>query len=95
MAIERNNARVIATEKILKALANRRRLAIIQFLNSRSRAPVGDIAEHIRLSFAATSRHLRVLAAADLIENEQVNTSVNYFLPKNRHYALETALRLI
>lgn len=94
MAAERNY-KIVASEKILKALANRRRLAIVQFLNGKHHASVGDIAEHIRLSFAATSRHLRTLAAADLIENEQVNTTVNYFLPRNRHPALDTALKMI
>lgn len=94
MATE-NNSRIIAGEKVLKALANRRRLAIVQFLHTKDHASVGDIAEHIRLSFAATSRHLRTLAAADLVENEQVNTTVNYFLPKNRHPALDNALKML
>jgi len=81
-------------ERILKALANRRRFSILQFLNTRKSASVGDIAERIHLSFAATSRHLRVLANADLVESEQVNTTVNYSLPKVRHAILDTALRV-
>jgi len=87
--------RLIEAERILKALANRRRLAIVRFLHGRDSASVGDISAHIRLSFAATSRHLRVLAAANLVENEQVNTTVNYFLPKDRHPALNTALKIL
>src|SRR3989338_5396984 len=75
-------------ERILKALANLRRFSILQFLNTRKSASVGDIAERIHLSFAATSRHLRVLANADLVESEQVNTTVNYSLPKVRHAIL-------
>ena len=89
------NNRIVASERILKALANRRRLAIVQFLNTKGPVSVGAIAEHIRLSYAATSRHLRVLAAADLVESEQANTTVNYSLPKSRHPALDTALKML
>ena len=87
--------RIVAIERVLKALANRRRLAIIQFLRTKGHVSVGDIAEHIRLSFAATSRHHKTLDAADLVEYTQVNTTVNYSLPKNKHPALDAVLKLI
>ena len=58
-------------ERILKALANRRRLAIIKLLKNRKEASVTEIAERIRLSFKATSKHLAVLTSADLLEKEQ------------------------
>ena len=87
--------RVVALERTLKALANRRRLAIVKFLYSKGPASVGSIAEHIRLSIAATSRHLRTLDAADLVEYTQVNTTIIYALPKNRHLALDTALKML
>ena len=86
-------SRIIDAERILKALANRRRLMIVHFLNTKGSASVGNIAEHVSLSFAATSRHLRVLAVASLVETEQINTTVNYSLPKSRHVALDTVLR--
>ena len=87
--------RIVETERVLKALGNRRRLAIILLLSAKGSVSVGDMAEHIRLSFAATSRHLRVLANAELVESEQVNTTVNYSLPKNRQALLDTALRAL
>jgi DNA-binding transcriptional ArsR family regulator len=80
-------------ERILKALANRRRLAVLHFLNAKGPTSVGDIAEHIKLSFAATSRHLRTLANADLVETEQRSTVVFYSLPKRRPVLLATVLR--
>ncbi len=70
-------------EKVLKALANRRRLEIIKYLKQKKEANVGDIAEHIKLSFKSTSRHLAVLAGADLIEKEQRNVSVFYSLARD------------
>lgn len=59
-----------ALERILKALANKRRLAIIQYLGQEKEATVGDIAEHIKLSFKATSKHLGILANVDIVEKE-------------------------
>lgn len=67
-------------EKILKALANKRRLEIIKYIKERKEANVGDIAEHIKLSFKSTSRHLSVLLGADILEKEQRNLSVFYSL---------------
>lgn len=68
-------------EKPLKALANRRRLAILRFLK-RSKGEMGesvaDIAAAIRLSFKATSRHLAILSAADIVEREQRRLYVFY-----------------
>ena len=58
-------------EKILKALANRRRLAIVAYLKKSGEAPVWEIADAIHLSFKATSKHLGILAAADIVEREQ------------------------
>lgn len=67
-------------EKILKALANKRRLEIIKYLKEKKEANVGDIAEHIKLSFKSTSRHLSILLGADILEKEQRNVSVFYSL---------------
>lgn len=65
-------------EKILKALANRRRLAILNYLKSRRQASVGEIAGAIKLSFRATSKHLIILSAADILDKEQQNLQVFY-----------------
>lgn len=58
-------------ERPLKALANRRRLAILKYLKKNKEASVVEIAGAIRLSFKATSKHLAVLAGADIVEREQ------------------------
>ncbi|OGJ02336.1 hypothetical protein A3I95_01430 [Candidatus Nomurabacteria bacterium RIFCSPLOWO2_02_FULL_44_12] len=67
-------------EKVLKALANKRRLTIVKFLKEKKEANVGEVAEHIKLSFKATSRHLAVLFGADLVEKEQRSLSCYYSL---------------
>lgn len=58
-------------EKILKALANRRRLSILKYLKRNKEASVGELARSIRLSVKATSKHLRILLMADIIERNQ------------------------
>jgi DNA-binding transcriptional ArsR family regulator len=67
-------------ERELKALANKRRLAIIKFLRQNKEATVGDIAEAIKLSFKSTSKHLAVLKAVDIVEYEQRSLSYYYKL---------------
>lgn len=65
-------------ERNLKALANRRRLAILKYLKENREASVGDIATKINLSFKSTSRHLSVLAASDIVEKNQRSSQVFY-----------------
>jgi len=71
-------------EKILKALANRRRLSILKLLKNQREASVGDIADNIRLSFKATSKHLNILAHEDLLDREQRSLTVYYRLNPNQ-----------
>lgn len=77
-------------EKILKALANRRRLAILTYIKRVKEAPVTDVAREIRLSVKATSKHLAVLLAADIVDRDQRSLQVFYRLgsaipPAARH----------
>lgn len=72
-------------ERVLKAAANRRRFLILAYLRKEREASVGKIAEHIRLSFKATSRHLAVLFAADLVDKTQRSSEVFYRLSESMH----------
>ena len=67
-------------ERILKALANRRRLAILRHLKQNKEAPVAELAHAIKLSFKSTSKHLGVLSAADVVEKEQRSLQMFYRL---------------
>ena len=71
-------------ERILKALANRRRLAIIKYLKVNSKASVTDLAEAISLSFRSTSKHLGILGVADILEKEQRSRIMFYELAKGQ-----------
>lgn len=82
-------------ERILKALANKRRLAILCYLKKEKKSSVGDIASGIRLSFTATSKHLRILAAVDIVEQEQRSLQVFYSISKKQHPAVRSILVLL
>ncbi len=81
-------------EKMYKALANRRRLHILAYLNSTRRASVQEIAEHIGLSFKATSKHLQVLKSAEMVGDEQVSLERYYFLLKDNKYLKQALTNL-
>ena len=80
------------TEKILKALANRRRLSILKYIRKTGRVGVSSISEEIKLSFKATSKHLSILAAAELVEREQFGLRVEYFLCEPLHRITKAAI---
>ena len=82
-------------EKIMKAMANRRRLAILKFLKHNGRATVGEIAREINLSFKATSKHLRVLSAADIVERDQIGLQMWYELADKPLPASKSILLLL
>ena len=67
-------------ERILKALANKRRLAILRYLKKDGETSVGNIAEEIGLSFKATSKHLGILSAVDILDKEQRSSLMFYRL---------------
>ncbi len=64
--------------RILKALANHRRLEILSVLKKKKDITVGEIAQDIHLSFKSTSRHLAVLATAGIVDKEQIGLEVYY-----------------
>lgn len=70
--------------KLFKALANERRLRILNQLTKFNPLTVGAIAEHIKLSFKSTSRHMQILYAVGLVKREQVNLEM-YYQPNKEH----------
>lgn len=69
---------MLKLEKQLKAVANKRRLAILAFLKKKKTASVAEVADNIKLSFTSTSKHLLILSAADILEKEQVSLQMFY-----------------
>ena len=82
-------------ERVFKALANRRRIGIVLYLKKEKEASVGDIAEAIRLSIKATSKHLYVLMNADILEKEQRSLQVFYRLSTDMPSATRAVISLL
>ena len=81
-------------ERIYKAVANRKRIAIIRFLKSQNGVTVGDIASAIKLSFKATSRHLQILSAAGFLISEREGINVRYTVQAQSEHVLRV-IRMI
>lgn len=82
-------------EKILKALANRRRLAILKYLKENKKVAVTEIAQEIDLSFKATSKHLSILLAVDILERDQVGSQMFYCLVAQQKSEVKHILSLL
>ncbi|MBI5220931.1 MAG: winged helix-turn-helix transcriptional regulator [Candidatus Liptonbacteria bacterium] len=82
-------------EKCLKALANRRRLAILKYLQKKKEASVAAISEEIELSFRSTSKHLQILASLDILEREQRSLQMFYYLAAKQKPAVRHTLSLL
>ncbi|HDH31416.1 MAG TPA: ArsR family transcriptional regulator [Candidatus Wolfebacteria bacterium] len=82
-------------EKNLKVLANRRRLAILKYLKRNKEAPVAEIAHEINLSFKATSKHLCILAAVDIIKKDQRNLQMFYRLSTSQNPVVKHIFSLL
>ena len=82
-------------EKKLKALANRRRLAILAYLKKEREATVGEIAREINLSFKATSKHLGILSAVDILEKDQRSLQMFYRFCSNQAPAVRHILSIL
>ncbi len=82
-------------EKVLKALANYRRLAIVKHLKENPGSSVGEIAKAIRLSFKATSKHLGKLSAANILDRDQKGLSMFYRISSDVKSAIKGIFSLL
>ena len=82
-------------EKILKALANRRRLTILKYLKENREASVGEISGEIKLSFKSTSKHLAILAETDIVERDQRSLQMFYRIAPSLKSSARAILSLL
>jgi DNA-binding transcriptional ArsR family regulator len=67
------------TERVLKALAHRSRLQIVQFIG-RGEACVSDLQKIVGSDMSTVSKHLAVLKNAGVVEDRKVGLQVFYRL---------------
>ena len=82
-------------EKVFKALANRRRLAILKFLKESGEASVGEIAGEIKLSFKSTSRHIQILTGLNILDRDQRGLGAYYRISKEQNSVVRHALSML
>lgn len=82
-------------ERRLRALANGRRLQILQELKRRRSATVGTVAKSIHLTLKATSKHLQILANVDIVRRRKRGLHVIYRLALKQEEPMESVLRLL
>ena len=69
-------------EKVLKALANKKRLSILEMLKSSSHGiSVKEIAKKIKLSQPSTSKHLSKLEVVNLIKKNRKGMYIISYVP--------------
>lgn len=66
-------------ERLLKAIANKKRIAIMRHLKGGA-TTVGEIAKAIKLSIKATSHHMQLLSGAGYVTSEQEGLYVRYVI---------------
>lgn len=82
-------------EKILKALANKRRIEMVRYIRAKRGATVGEIADEVGLSFKGVSKNLRVLYSAGILEREQSGLQVTYQISDSLSEVTRKALAIL
>lgn len=81
-------------EKYLKAVANQRRLAILKYLKKNKEASVTELADDLAMSLKATSKHVGILSAVDIIKGSQKGPYMVYVLSKEQEPVVQSILKL-
>ena len=85
----------VELEKIFKALANGRRLAILKYIKKSCTATVGEVARGIKLSFKATSKHLLILSNVGILDKQQVSLAMIYTISKHQHPIVSKLIHML
>jgi DNA-binding transcriptional ArsR family regulator len=81
--------------RLLKLLANEKRLLILCFLASRGEITVGELAERVELSQSALSQHLAKLRADGLVAFRRASQTLYYRVADPRAMRLLLVLKEI
>ena len=81
-------------ERIVKGIANHRRIEILELLGKKPEMSVTEIAEKVKSNFKTTSEHIRRMAIAGLLMKRSDSKSVRHKLTKRGELIL-TFLRML
>lgn len=82
-------------EKLLKALANEKRLKILELLKGRRVLNVGEIAKMLDIPLNTVSRHLRILEAVDIVSHTRKRTEIYYKLSKYHNAVIRNVMSIL
>ena len=82
-------------EKILKPLSSKRRLDILKVLKEEGLLPVWEIAEKIKLSIKATSKHLLELYHVNLVDFEKHGQESHYYITTQKSRLIKYIISLL
>jgi DNA-binding transcriptional ArsR family regulator len=86
-------ARAEQLPKVLKALAEPRRIAIVRLVHARE-MPAGEIANHFRTTRQAISQHLRLMTDAGVLSMRREGTKRLYRVRTEAFGELKTFLNM-
>ena len=89
-----NNQKLLEASKMLKSIANEKRLKILYYIAEKE-LNVGEIESLIDLSQSALSQHLAVLRADDIVKTRRVAQTIYYSLKDKRVKELLHMLRVL
>lgn len=79
----------------LKCLANEHRLAIVVYLKMKKSASVGEIADNLKISFKATSKHLAILEKGGILACQSDNPFMIYFISPDSSALIKSTISLL
>lgn len=80
--------------RLLKSLANERRIKILSILLQEGETTVGDLSQKINLSFKSTSKHLNLLEKVGLLDRRTGGSYAFYAIDKERRNLIKFILSL-
>ncbi|MCL5004346.1 MAG: winged helix-turn-helix domain-containing protein [Patescibacteria group bacterium] len=87
--VEKKEKSYYELERIIKGVANHRRIEILEMLGKKPEMSVAEIAEKVKSNFKTTSDHIRKIAVAGLLMKRSDSKSVRHKLTKRGEFILK------
>ena len=86
---KQNNKTYYDLERIVKGVANHRRIEILEILVKKPEMSVVEVADKLKLNFKTTSEHIRKMAISGLLMKRSDSKSIRHKLTKRGELILK------
>jgi len=86
---KQNNKTYYDLERIVKGVANHRRIEILEILVKKPEMSVAEVADKLKLNFKTTSEHIRKMAISGLLMKRSDSKSIRHKLTKRGELILK------